>query len=124
MNKNYYKKLSQRYLDVALSPREERRLIAFLSKTEDPEFDEVKAVASYFAQGKALHAPAREVRTLRRWLVPAGIAAALLIGVSLTLAFQHAKREEGAIQSMERTLASIFSSGTDIETELSELLTQ
>jgi len=122
MNKNYYKKLSQKYLDAALSPREERRLMAFLSKTEDPEFDEVKAVASFFAQGKSMYA-VKQVRPVRRWMVPAGIAAALLVGVSLTLTFQRAQREEGAIQSMERTLASIFSSGTDIETELSELLT-
>lgn len=123
MNKNYYKELIQKYLDAALSPREERRLMAFLSKTEDPEFDEVKAVASYLAQGKSMHAPVKRVRPVRHWMVPAGIAAALLIGVSLTLTFQRAQREEVAIQSMERTLASIFSSGTDIETELSELLT-
>ena len=54
-NKQYYIDLSERWFDALLTEEEERALKAFLASTDDPDFDDVKAVAGYFATGKALH---------------------------------------------------------------------
>lgn len=124
MNRNYYKQLCHKYFEATLSPREERRLMAYLSSTEDPAFDEVKAVASFFAQGRAI----QQANTVRRrpWraVFSAGIAASLIIAVSLAMARKQSERDAEAIASMESTLAAFFSSGTDFETELTDLFNQ
>ena len=39
MNKNYYKQLVRGYFEASLSPKEERRLKAFLASTDDPDGD-------------------------------------------------------------------------------------
>ena len=54
-NKQYYIDLAERWFDALLTEEEERALKAFLASTDDPDFDEVKAVAGYFATGKAVH---------------------------------------------------------------------
>ena len=53
-NKSYYMDLADRWFDALLTGDEELELKSFLASTEDPDFDEVKAVAGYFAAGKAL----------------------------------------------------------------------
>ena len=53
-DKQYYIDLTDRWFDALLSPGEERELKAFLAGTEDPDFDEVKAVMGYSVTGKAL----------------------------------------------------------------------
>ena len=44
-NKNYYMDLADRWFDALLTGGEERELKSFLATTEDPDFDEIKAVA-------------------------------------------------------------------------------
>lgn len=126
MNKNYYKELSRRYFEAGLSPREDRLLLEFLATTEDPEFNEVKAVAAFFAQGRSVH-PAAVVSAPRRTWVPATIAAAAalaIVSVSVLIGTEQRHQSADSLASMENTLTTIFSSGADFESELSELLNQ
>ena len=51
-NKSYYMDLADRRFEGLLTEDEELELKSFLASTEDPDFDEVKAVAGYFAMGK------------------------------------------------------------------------
>ncbi len=125
MNNNYYKKLSLKYFEATLSPREERRLKAFLATTRDPDFDDAKAVVGYFAAGRA--AAGRIVRPASwRWIPVTAISAAAAIAVIVGVHIGKEKQIPGneALASMENTLASIFSSGTDVETELSGIMNQ
>lgn len=126
MNKNYYKRLSQRYFDATLSQRQERRLMRFLSSTDDPEFDEVKAVAGFFAAGRSVNCSAVRRIDLRPWVYASAVAASLALVVGISLIVGNARRVSysESLTSMESTLTSIFSSGADVESELSTLLTQ
>ena len=72
-NKAYYIDLSERWFDALITEDKERALKAFLASTDDPDFDEIKAVAGFFATGKAVygaqeenHRPARQRRTTHR----------------------------------------------------------
>jgi len=127
MSKNYYKRLSQRYFDADLTPRQERRLMRFLARTDDPAFDEVKAVASYFLTGRSVHPAEDPVRRVsyHPLAYASTLTAALAVVASAFLIVGHIHKDRSAAQlaSMEDTLTSIFSSGTDVETELSDLLT-
>ena len=126
MNKNYYKLLSQRYFDATLSRRQERRLMRFLSTTEDPDFDEVKAVSGYFAAGRSANGAAVRSIDFRPWVYASVVAASLAVVVGVSLIVENARRVRyvESLASMESTLTSIFSSGADVESELSILLTQ
>ena len=64
-NKNYYMDLADRWFDAFLTGGEERELKSFLATTEDPDFDEIKAVAGFFVAGKAI-ATSGESRTVTR----------------------------------------------------------
>ena len=48
-NKSYYLDLADRRFEALLTEDEELELKSFLASTEDPDFDEVKAVAGFFA---------------------------------------------------------------------------
>lgn len=117
MNKSYYKRLCREWFDAALSPREERRLKSFLATTEDPEFDEAKAVMGYFAAGRSL-----SVKPVRRrpWMsilaAAAAISAIFIIGTTIR------NNSLKAIDSMESTLTEFFSSGADVEGSLTALI--
>jgi len=128
MNKAYYKHLSAKYFDAMLTERENRRLIRFLSRTEDPDFDEVKAVAGFFATGRSLQKkeqPARRYSYFNPWTYASTALAAVSAIICVTLLIGNARKEYRAtsLASMESTLTSIFSSGTDVESELSNLMT-
>jgi hypothetical protein len=126
MNKNYYKRLSQKYFDATLSQRQERRLMRFLSGTEDPDFDEVKAVVGFFAAGRSANGLAVRRMDFRPWVYASAVAASLALVVGISLIVGNARRVSysESLASMESTLTSIFSSGADVESELSTLLTQ
>lgn len=126
MNKNYYKHLSQKYFEATLSQREKRRLMRFLSTTDDPDFDEVKAVAGYFAVGRSASGLLVRRIDFRPWVYASAVAAslALVVGVSLIVDNARRVRYTESLASMESTLTSIFSSGADVESELSTLMTQ
>ncbi len=119
MDKKYYKKLSHAYFEAALSDSEERRLKAFLASTDDPEFDEVKAVAGYFAAGKTVygnHGPSA-TGVSRFWRVAVAASIAVILSISY---MSHAKRMRD-LSTMESTLTAFFSSGTKVENTIANL---
>lgn len=141
-NKAYYIDLSERWFDALLTEDEERVLKAFLASTDDPDFDEIKAVAGFFAMGKAVygaqeenHRPARQRRTAHRlaWAAIA-VAASLALVAAIGLYNQRQNQcyilaygekstdKELALESMEATLSSLFGTAPDIEKELETLL--
>lgn len=126
MNKNYYKQLSRRYFEASLSPRQERRLMRFLSRTEDSDFDAIKAVAGYFAAGKDLRASNSICPVFfRPWLwVPSVVAAiAVVISISVGVDISRKTRQADSLASMENTLIAMFSAGADVDAELSNIMT-
>ena len=141
-NKAYYIDLSERWFDALLTEDEERALKAFLASTDDPDFDEIKAVAGFFATGKAVygaqeenHRPTRQRRTTHRlaWAAIA-VAASLALVAAIGLYNQRQNQcyilaygekstdKELALESMEATLSSLFGTAPDIEKELETLL--
>ena len=141
-NKVYYIDLSERWFDALLTEDEERALKAFLASTDDPDFDEIKAVAGFFATGKTAygaqeenHRPARQRRTTHRlaWAAIA-VAASLALVAAIGLYNQRQNQcyilaygekstdKELALKSMEATLSSLFGTAPDIEKELETLL--
>ncbi len=139
-NKAYYIDLSERWFDALLTEDEERALKAFLASTDDPDFDEIKVVAGFFATGKAVygaqeenHRPARQRRTTHRlaWAAIAVAASLALVAAMYNqrqnqcyiLAYgEKSTDKELALESMEATLSSLFGTAPDIEKELETLL--
>ena len=141
-NKAYYIDLSERWFDALLTEDEERALKAFLASTDDPDFNEIKAVAGFFATGKAVYGaqeenlrPARQRRTTHQlaWAAIA-VAASLALVAAIGLYNQRQNQcyilaygekstdKELALESMEATLSSLFGTAPDIEKELETLL--
>lgn len=131
-NKQYYIDLSDRWFDALLTGDGERELKAFLASTDDPDFDEVKAVAGFFAAGKAVHGEEKRRKTMHRliWAV-AAMAASLAIFAAIGGLYEHRQNEcyvlaygdkstdpERALAEMSATLAGIFAEGEDVGEEL------
>ena len=115
----YYKQLCDSWMDASIPKAEERRLKAFLAATDDPDFDDIKAVAGYFECGKAIHGHVHKRPFM--WYVPASAAAVLAIALAVgTIGTSKARKSE--LASMESTLTAFFSSGVDVEASLSELI--
>ncbi len=120
MNKTDYILLKDKYFDALTSKEEEAALKAYLATTDDSDFDELKAVMGYFATGKAIYHPHRTSGKL----VPAlAAAAAIAIATFTGVRLYQASNNRQAIARMESTLTEIFSSGTDIESELNDIFT-
>ena len=131
-NKQYYIDLTDRWFDALLSPGEERELKSFLAGTEDPDFDEVKAVMGYFVTGKALAGrPLSRPGNRFVWtavVVAASIALVVAIGLrprqNDCYILAHGEKttdSRRALENMNSTLSDLFSTGGDVEAQLSDL---
>lgn len=133
-NKQYYIDLSDRWFDALLTGDEERELKAFLASTDDPDFDEVKAVAGFFATGKAVHGEEKRSKTKHRLTWAIAVAAASLTIFAAIGLYEHRQNEcyvlaygekstdpERALAEMSATLAGIFAEGEDVGEELFDL---
>lgn len=138
-NKQYYIDLSERWFEALLTEEEEDALKAFLASTDDPDFDEVKAVAGYFATGKAVHGaqktnrwPAKRQQMHRLAWVAIAIAASLALFAAIGLYHRQndcyilAYGEKStdpklALADMSATLEGIFGEGEDVSEELYDL---
>ena len=134
-NKSYYLDLAERWFDALLTGDEERELKAFLAGTDDPDFDEVKAVAGFFATGKAVAAEKVSVDARRRflpWAATVAIAASLVLVAAIGL--RHRQNDcyilaygekstdsQAVLADMTATLAGLFEEGEDVGAELSDL---
>lgn len=139
-NKAYYIDLSERWFDALLTEDEERVLKAFLASTDDPDFDEIKAVAGFFAMGKAVYGAQEESqsttlqqRTTRRFAWAAiAVAASLALVASIglyhrqndcyILAFGEKSTDPKlALADMSATLEGIFTEGEDVSEDLFDI---
>ena len=136
-NKSYYMDLAERRFEGLLTETEELELKSFLASTEDPDFDEVKAVASFFAVGKGLAAgrPAATARPLARgagfrWAAALAACLALVLAIGLyqrqndcyVLAYGEKSTDvQQAFDDMSATLEGIFGESEDVGEELSDL---
>ena len=135
-NKSYYLDLAERWFDALLTEDEERELKVFLAGTDDPDFDEVKAVAGFFATGKAVKASVDAHRppiSLRfRWAAAVAVAASLALIAAIGL--RHRQNDcyilaygekstdsQAVLADMTATLAGLFEEGEDVGAELSDL---
>lgn len=130
-NKQYYIDLTDRWFDALLSPGEERELKAFLARTEDPDFDEIKAVMGYFVTGKALAGrPSSRPGNRFAWTAVA-VAASIALVVAIGLRprrndcyiLAHGEKTTDprrALENMNSTLSGLFSTGEDVEDQLSD----
>ena len=120
-NKSYYMDLAERRFEGLLTEAEELELKSFLASTEDPDFDEAKAVAGYFAMGKALAAgrPAATARPLARG---AGFRWAAGQNDCYILAYGEKSTDEQLVfDDMSATLEGIFGESEDVGEELFDL---
>ena len=138
-NKQYYIDLAERWFEALLTEDEERALKAFLASTDDPDFDEVKAVAGYFATGKAVHEaqeasrrPVQRRQMHRLTWVAIAVAASLALFVAIglyqrqndcyILAYGEKSTDPKlALADMSATLEGIFGEGEDVSEELYDL---
>ena len=135
-NKSYYLDLAERWFDALLTEDEERELKAFLAGTDDPDFDEVKAVAGFFATGKAVKASVdarRSPTPVRfRWAAAIAIAASLVLVAAIGLYHRQndcyilaygekSTDSELALADMTATLAGLFEQSEDVGEELFDL---
>ena len=136
-NKSYYLDLADRWFDALLTGDEERELKSFLATTEDPDFDEVKAVAGFFAAGKAAAAGRASAgddapRRALRWVAALAVAASLALVAAIGL--YHRQNDcyilaygvkstdpQLALEDMTATLEGIFGESEDIGDELFDL---
>lgn len=79
MTNDYWKSLVEKYFEAETTPEEEERLRGFLAGTEDPAFDEAKAVMGYFSVRKGQRAVHRTTYGL--WRIAAAAAALILVTV-------------------------------------------
>lgn len=114
----------QRYWNAETTPEEEYELAWYAAMTDDPDFETARGVLGYLSIGRMI----RKRTIVRRFRQrAAGIAAAVVavvIGGTLLFARIITNDRFDALTSMESTLTDIFSSGTDIESELTEILNQ
>lgn len=132
-----------KYFEGTLSEAEELKLKAFLSSPEGqaPEYDEARAVMSYFAVGKSLlRKDAKEYsrRDSRHrgsvWLRVA--VAAVCAGIFITIGVNVYNKEnicvsyvggqkvtdkEVVMNDVDGILADLFSGGTDVDEQLNEI---
>lgn len=134
-NKNYYMDLADRWFDALLTGGEERELKAFLAGTDDPDFDEVKAVAGFFAAGRTAAAGKASVDARRRffpWAATVAIAASLILIAAIglyhrqndcyILAYGQKSTDPNLVlDDMTATLEGIFGEGEDVGDELFDL---
>lgn len=134
-NKSYYLDLAERWFDALLTEDEERELKAFLAGTDDPDFDEVKAVAGFFATGKAVTAEKGSVDARRRifpWAAAIAIAASLVLVAAIglyhrqndcyILAYGEKSTDpELALADMSATLVGLFEESEDVGEELFDI---
>lgn len=133
MTQEYWLELIERYFEAETTPEEERALRTFLAGTDDPVFDEAKAVMGYFSAQRGHRAARVRVRTLT-----AALAAAAAIALVAVLGHSQTSRTDDCViyaygekttdrqvvlDDMNQTLSELFAGnqGPDVSAQLSEL---
>ena len=134
MTQEYWKELTEKYFEGATSPEEERALRGFLARTDDPAFDEARAVLGYFSAQRSLRAARAGARRLSGLLAAAAaLAIAAVLGHALfsrepDTCVMYAYGEETTdtqyvLDDVNNTLTMLFGEcqGPDVAAQLNEL---
>jgi len=85
-DKAYWKALAERYFEADTTRKEEEALRAFAASTNDPDFDELRAVMGYLAVGRKQHAASKACTkqpATRRIALYTRVAAAIFLLIAL-----------------------------------------
>jgi hypothetical protein len=125
-DKEKYTALMQRYWNAETTPGQEQELARYAARVDDPDFDGIRGVLGYLSIGRYKNNYAPKIASTPWQRIIGLAAAAVLAAVCGTFLYERKQASNTAeiLASMESTLTAIFSSGTDIETELSDILNQ
>ena len=134
MTQEYWKELTEKYFEGSTSPEEERALRGFLARTDDPAFDEARAVLGYFSAQRSRRAARSRVSKLTGLLAAAaGLALVAFLGHSLTtrpddtcVIYAYGEKNtdtQAVLDDVNNTLTMLFSDnqGPDVAAQLTEL---
>ena len=134
MTQDYWKELIDKYFEGETSPEEERSLRGFLARTDDPAFNEAKAVLGYFsAQRKRRAASSRAGRLTGLLAAAAGIAIVAVLGHVLIprtddtcIIYAYGEKNtdtQFVLDDVHQTLSDLFgdNQGPDVTAQLTEL---
>ena len=135
MTQDYWLRIIEKYFEAETTPEEELALREFLAGTEDPAFDEAKAVLGYFsAQRSRRAARGRGRRLTALAAAAAGLALVAVLGHALIapraaddcIIYAYGEKNtdtETVINDMNQTLADLFgdNQGPDVTAQLTEL---
>ncbi len=132
MTNDYWKSLVEKYFEAETTPEEEERLRGFLAVTEDPAFDEAKAVMGYFSVRNGQRAARSSVRRIMS--VAAAAAAISIVAVlglhvlgrdtCMMVAYGEKTTDKTIVMNdVHDTLTSLFvdDQGPDVAGQLSDL---
>ena len=91
-DKAYWKALTERYFDADTTRKEDETLRAFAASTNDPDFDELRAVMGYLAVGRKQHAASKACAkqpTTRRIALYTRVAAAIFLLIALPWGYRQ-----------------------------------
>lgn len=133
MTQDYWKQLIDKYFEAETTPEEELALREFLASTDDPAFDEARAVLGYFSAQRSRRAARIRVRTLTASLAAAAaIALVAILGHSTTpgtedncVIYAYGEKNtdrQAVLDDMNQTLAELFAGnqGPDVSAQLNE----
>ena len=134
MTQDYWKQLIDKYFEAETTPEEELALREFLARTDDPAFDEARAVLGYLSAQRSRLAARGRVRRLTAALAAAAAIALVAIfnhtptpgteDTCVIYAYGEKNTDRQAVlDDMNTTLAELFgdSQGPDVAAQLSEL---
>lgn len=134
-DKEKYLTLMQRYWAAETTPEEERALVRYVARVDDPEFDELRCVLGYLSIGR--QEKARQGRSVRFYAFALAASVAIVAAVGVSLSIKHSripqescvryaygqKENDNALimNSVETSLAEFFGQDTPAETHLIEM---
>lgn len=105
MDKQYLLDLTQKYFDGLTNDEEEKLLARMITRTDDPDFDEVKAVMGFLSEGRARSASRARTIRIRGFIAAAAVAACISV-VAITSMNRH---EDEDLRLVTDTLSELFS---------------
>ena len=134
-DKEKYISLMQRFWAAETTPEEERMLIRYVARVDDPEFEELRCVLGYLSIGRREKTCRSRVLRFYAFALAASVAIVAAVGVSLSVrhsrippdscvryAYGQEDNDNSLIMnSVEASLAEFFGQDTPAETHLIEM---
>lgn len=105
LDKQYLLDLTQKYFDGLTNDEEEKLLARMITRTDDPDFDEVKAVIGFLSEGRARSASRARTIRIRGFIAAAAVTACISV-VAISSINRH---EDEDLRLVTDTLSELFS---------------